>query len=39
MRQLQNPPFTVELFLQEAWLGAAIAGKMWVIVTRIGRPE
>jgi hypothetical protein len=38
-RQLQNPVFTVELLLQEAGLGAAIAGKMRVLEAHIGRPE
>jgi hypothetical protein len=36
---LQNPPATGELLLQEAGLGIAIAGKMWVIETHIGCPE
>jgi hypothetical protein len=36
---LQNPSFTAELLLQEAGLGAAIAGKMCVIETPIERPE
>jgi hypothetical protein len=39
LRQLQNPVSTVELLLQEAGLGAAIAGKMWVLEARIGRPQ